>query len=364
MKQKERIVGLDLLRILAMFFVVVVHVLGQGGVMEKAMSVSKWHYYPLKLIQAVAYCAVPCYAILSGYVGVDKKWKPSNLISLVFTALFYTIGFSVLFYLLKPKEIGFSGMLRGMLPDYWYLVCYFGLFFFMPLLNKTLEAISQKMIFCILLLMFFVFSMTSPILMAIKRDPFRLLEGFSVIWLLVLYLVGGYLKLYGICKNRLKLKMVMLFLLSIFITLLSKGLTNELGYGNMNLLYHYTSPTIFLASVALVVLFANMDIRWKKKGIITYFSTFTFAVYLIHQQQFVNIYCIENQFLWVLEYHWIISVLAVLGGALLIYLICSIMDMIRFYIFQWLRLKQFAVWIEKTCARAIDWLTIKMGINE
>ena len=185
MKEKERIVGLDLLRILAMLFVVVVHVLAQGGVMNVAMSVSKWHYYPMKLIQTFAYCAVPCYAIISGYVAVGNKWKPSNLISLIFTALFYTIGFSVLFYLLKSGEIGFGGMVKGMLPDYWYLLCYCGLFFFMPILNKALELIEQKTMFCILLLMFLLFSATSPIFAIMGKDPFQLIEGFSVIWLMI-----------------------------------------------------------------------------------------------------------------------------------------------------------------------------------
>ncbi len=363
MTEKERNYGIDLLRLISMFLVVVVHVLAQGGVMETAMSVSKWHYYPLKLIQAVAYCAVPCYAIVSGYVGVGRKWKPANLINLILTALFYTVGFSVLFYCFKPSEIGFGGMVKGAIPDYWYLMCYCGLFFFIPILNKVLETLSQKTMFHILLLIFLVFSCTSPIFMALRKDPFGLSEGFSMIWLMVLYLLGGYLKLYGLGQHRIKTKMLLLLVGSILLTFCSKAITNVLGYGDMNLLYHYTSPTIVLASVALVMLFANLNIQWEKRNMITYFSTFTFAVYLIHQQQFVRQYCMVNQFLWVLEYHWLVSVLAVLGSGLAIYLICSVIDMIRFYIFKWLHIKQFTVWVEKKCAKVGNWLTAKMKIE-
>ena len=157
--------------------------------------------------------------------------------------------------------------------------------------------------------------------------------------------------------------MIVMFLLSIFVTFLSKVLTNTLGYGNINLLYHYTSPTIVLAAIALVVLFANINIRCKKKQIITYFSTFTFAVYLIHQQEFVSMYCIENQFLWVLEYPWIVSALLVLGAALSIYVICTLIDIMRLYIFKWLHLKDFAVWIEKNFAKVGAWVIEKMKIE-
>lgn len=363
MRTKERNVGLDLLRILAMLFVVVVHVLAQGGVMEAAMSVSKAHYYSLKFLQVFAYCAVPCYAMLSGYVGVGRKWKPSNLISLIFTALFYTVGFSVLFYFLKRSEIGFGEMVKGMIPDYWYLVAYCGMFFFMPILNKALETLSQKQMFSVLLLCFLAFSGTSPIFMVMGRDPFYLGEGFTMIWLMFLYLVGGYLQLYGICRGRIKTKMAILLGISVVATFLSKVVTNTLGYGNMNLLYHYTSPTILLASLALVVLFANINIQWKKKHLITYMATFTFAVYLIHQQQFVSEYCVVNQFLWILNLNCVVSVLAVLGSALAIYIVCTLMDVARFYIFKWLHLKELAVWIEKIGAKVGNWLIGKMKIE-
>ena len=125
MNTKERNTGIDFLRIIAMIGVVFLHVLSQGGALDRAATISLRHYYRLKLLQTLGYCSVPMYAIISGYVGVGRKWKPSNLIYLIFTALFYTIGFSVLLYVFKSEEIGVVGMLKGMIPDYWYLMCYF-----------------------------------------------------------------------------------------------------------------------------------------------------------------------------------------------------------------------------------------------
>lgn len=363
MNSKERNVGIDLLRIIAMLFVVIIHVLAQGGVMSMASDTSHLHYYSLKFIQTLGYCAVPVYAIISGYVGVGKKWKPSNLLNLLFTALFYTVIFSVFFYLLKPQTIGLGKMVKAMIPDYWYLACYCGLFMFMPLLNKALETMSQRSLLYLLLIIFVTYSCTSPLFVAIGRDPLRLHEGFSVLWLITLYLVGGYLKLYGFTMNNKKAKMFILFILCVLLTVASKVVTNLLGYGNVNLLYHYTSPTIFLASVAIVVIFAEMKIQFKCKNAITYFATFTFSIYLIHQQELVNLFCVKNQFLWVLNYNALISFVLVIASALAIYVLCTVIDVLRYYLFKFLHVKDFCVYIEKLLTKFASWLSKKLSVK-
>lgn len=53
--EKERNIGIDLLRMIAMLLVVVLHVLAQGGVIDKAMQTSSAHYYILKGLQTIAY---------------------------------------------------------------------------------------------------------------------------------------------------------------------------------------------------------------------------------------------------------------------------------------------------------------------
>lgn len=364
MGTEERNAGIDLLRMIAMVLVVALHVLAQGGVMNVAMETSNFHYYSLKAIQAIGSCAVPIYAIISGYVGVGKKWKPSNLINLVFTALFYTIGFSIVFYLLKPNEIGVGGMFKAMIPDYWYLMCYFGLFLFMPLLNNVLVNMSKKGLFYVLLALFLFFSCTSPIFMVMGRDPFRLVEGSSVIWLMFLYLIGGYLKLYRNEENNKKIRKLLLFIICIVITVCSKVITNLMGYDEINLLFHYTSPTIILASIAIVLIFADFKIACNSKKTITFLSTFSFSVYLIHMQELVTFYCIEDKFLWVLDYNAIFSFLMVIGCAIAIFICCTVIDLLRFYVFKLLHIKELAIWMEKIGAKFAKWIVCKFCVQD
>lgn len=68
--------GIDALRIVSMLMVVTLHVLGHGGVLKIAESEKYWIVWFLEIS---AYCAVNCYALISGYVGVYSKYKFSNL---------------------------------------------------------------------------------------------------------------------------------------------------------------------------------------------------------------------------------------------------------------------------------------------
>lgn len=363
MNSKERNVGIDLLRILAMLFVVILHILAQGGVMSMASDTSHLHYYSLKFIQTLGCCAVPVYAIISGYVGVGRRCKPSNLINLVVTALFYTITFSVIFYFLKPEVVGVGGMIKAMIPDYWYLLCYFGLFLFMPLLNKVLETLPRTTLFYSLLAIFVILSCTCPIFAIMGRDPFRLMEGASIIWLIVYYLVGGYIKLYKSERQHKKGKLIFIFLLCIVITETSKAVTNIMGKGNVNLLYYYNSPTIFVASIVIVMLFSQINLQSKMKNVITYFASFTFSIYLIHQQELVNLFCVENQFLWVLNYNALISFVLVIASGLAIYVLCTVIDVLRYYLFKFLHVKDFCVYIEKLLTKFASWLSKKLSVK-
>ena len=87
MLNKERNYGIDCLRVISMFMVVLLHVLGRGGVLQATKNLSI-NYGVSWFLEIAAYCAVNCYAIISGYVGYGRKIKYSNLIYLIFCVAF------------------------------------------------------------------------------------------------------------------------------------------------------------------------------------------------------------------------------------------------------------------------------------
>lgn len=61
--KKEKFFGIELLRILATFYIILLHVVGQGGV-AAASGGGKGTYMASYLLLALA-----CYALISGFVG-------------------------------------------------------------------------------------------------------------------------------------------------------------------------------------------------------------------------------------------------------------------------------------------------------
>ena len=74
--REKRASNIELLRIIAMFFVVSLHYLGKGGTLlpygDENFTFNTWFAW---LIEAFAYVAVNVYVLIAGYFLVDAKFK-------------------------------------------------------------------------------------------------------------------------------------------------------------------------------------------------------------------------------------------------------------------------------------------------
>lgn len=70
--EMDRNVGLDIARISAMCGIIILHILGQGGVLE-ACDINSTEYWISWWIEICAYCSVDLFALLSGWLGIHKK---------------------------------------------------------------------------------------------------------------------------------------------------------------------------------------------------------------------------------------------------------------------------------------------------
>ena len=101
---REKNHGIDVLRMLAMFMVVVLHILNQGGILNASGRFTS-QYEVGWLLQTAAFCAVDVYALISGYVWVYAKYRYRNIIELWMQVLFYTILITVLFWVFVPDSV-------------------------------------------------------------------------------------------------------------------------------------------------------------------------------------------------------------------------------------------------------------------
>ena len=295
----KRNYGIDLLRIVAMVFVAALHVIGIGGIITGSGLLSP-QFLTAQFLRIAMLCAVNCYALISGYVGWDRRPKLSGFAMLWVKAVSVCVILTVLFartVALDAKTI-ISALIPVTTGQYWYLTAYAGLFVLMPILNFTICRMPKKELTAALggILLLFCLLPISPL-----TDAFYLHDGYSVLWLAVMYLLGGWLGKYEILSRLAGWKWGLLYLGAVvfawlprMVVLWWKPVYWSMAYGNI--LIEYTSPTIVLAAVSLLGVFCRLSLpRWAE-GIVEKLSPHAFGVYLLHAHPLVFRYLLEDRF--------------------------------------------------------------------
>ena len=118
----KRNYGIDLLRLPAMCFVAALHIIGIGGVIAGSELLSG-QFLTAQLLRIAMLCAVDCYALISGYVGWDRKPRLSGLATLWLKAVAFCLIITALFA--RSHELSHETWLSALLPvttgQYWFL---------------------------------------------------------------------------------------------------------------------------------------------------------------------------------------------------------------------------------------------------
>lgn len=202
-QKSERNFGIDLLRILSMLMVVILHILGQGGILGNCEFLSG-SYMVAWLLEIASYCAVNCYALISGYVGYKARYKYSNIINLYMQVIFYTIGITMIFAIVAPETVHLGDIVKVLFPFaytnvYWYFTAYFCLFFFIPVLNLVVDKLEKRELKILIVCIVLLYSIMPTIF---RRDMFFTGDGCSPIWLAMLYIMGAYIRKYDVTSRE------------------------------------------------------------------------------------------------------------------------------------------------------------------
>ena len=356
MKSLSRNYGVDLLRIVSMIGVVFLHVLGHGGVLSSSQSLDK--FSTVWFFEIFAFPAVNSFMLVSGYVGYKGENitpKIKNILSLWFTVLFYSITIFFLFYLFGAEPFGINQLIRTFMPtitgSYWFFTAYFGLFLISPVLNLFVHKSNLKQAF-VFLLVLSLFSVVS-----LNRDTFSLLDGYSVIWFVFVYLTGAVIKKYGLDKVVSKKAWLIIVLSAFVITWLSKVVLffSDVSFlHNSGILVNYVSPTIIVMAIGLLCLFSNIKIPPSCHKTISFVATSAFSVYLIHDNVLVRNHLITKVHTVVGGFNPVLLALSIIGIVLAIFVFCILIDKIRIWLFNILKINKFSVYIESVIKTKVD----------
>ena len=358
---KKRNIGIDLLRIVCMLMVLTLHIIGPGGLLNSIKMFSA-KYEIAWLFEILCYCAVDCYAIITGYVMCESKVKISNIINLWMQVWVYSVVLTIGMMIMVPGSVGTKTLFYSLFPVtfnmWWYFSAYFGMFLFLPFINRWLENISKrelKKFIVIDIVIICVF----PVVM--HSDPFLFNYGYSTIWLTLMYILGAYIKKFvDLDKISKKKCLIAYFTINIFLWInkfVVDYIINSIIPGKREhgiTFITYTSIFVVVSAVLMVIFFAKLQIKNNVlQKSIKALSSVSFGVFLIHTHPSIwNI--IKGMIVSITTSSTPMFVLKIVGTVLAIYVVCSFIDYLRLLLFKALKVKNLSIKIGNSIEHGID----------
>ena len=186
--------GLECLRIISIILIVSMHILGN------TFHTSNWLNKEFILfINTLGNTGVTLFILISGYFGI--RFNTHKFFKMLVVVWFYSIVSYLIETIWLHTPHTWIGLASSLLPilskKYWFMTCYVVLYCFSPYLNRLVQNLSQKSYKQLLLLwgFFFVFAPTI-LFFEIQNDT-----GKGIINVTLAYLIGQYLKVYGLPEN-------------------------------------------------------------------------------------------------------------------------------------------------------------------
>lgn len=329
----KRSSNIELLRILAMFLVLVLHALNLAiGIPNQTQCIaSPGNAFIRLFLQSLSIVAVNVFILISGWFGIKPTLK--KLISLMFQVFFFTISILLVSGIIRGfGNISPGSMLKSLMitKSYWFVKSYICLFILSPILNLFAEK-ADKRTFGLLLICFFVFQTIYGWTDSAPEFNY----GYSVIAFIGLYLLARYLKMYPVRQlSDRRLCFSAYLLLSL---LLALGVWTLIRVGfhtkhSIPVAFSYINPLVVLSSIALFFSFANTEIPYSKT--INWLAVSAFSVYIIHINGYVFRYFKET--VWHIYTTFPVFVRSVLILLFLmgVFLICVLLDKVRLTIWK------------------------------
>ncbi|HEY4400370.1 MAG TPA: acyltransferase family protein [Lactobacillaceae bacterium] len=281
-----RLGGIDFARVTAGFMVVAIHNLWWGGVLRHYDQMD-WDWAAAWFFEALVIVAVNLFGLISGYLLIHHDMKFKKVLQLWGQALAMGLVTLVVIGSLQPQILTSQTIVQTLFPisarTYWYFSAYLFVYLMLPIINAGIKQLPQR-----------VFGQITLALLGIAitvgwQGNFFLRGGFTGAWLLILYFVGAYWRLYGLPKrlNALNKWQALLvyggasafgWLCTIIPPLFGKS---DIATVDKTFL-SYLSPNVVIATLALFHFFVQMpSLRDARQKFVARVGALTFAVFLL-----------------------------------------------------------------------------------
>jgi brp/blh family beta-carotene 15,15'-monooxygenase len=352
--------NIELLRIVSMFMILTHHYVVNSGIMEGfGAGSTSINYIFLALFGMWGKTGINIFIMISGYFMCRSKLTVKRYCKVLFEYLFYlfVIYFTLLFMGYEVFNVArINDLLFGVFKyanvSGNFLGSFFMFYLFIPFINKFIHQLTKAEFRNLILLLLFVFTILSTVF-------FNIFVFGEIFWFIAIYLIGAYLKLYPpTWANSLKASrnLLILSLIVSYASVVLMVIKEQFMY-TFYFVIDANKLGAVLVSIFMFTTFKNINIGYSR--FINLIAKTAFGVLLIHANSDAM-----RRFMWRDLLHvdtfyslplttLIIKSLFICCG---IFVVCSILDMIRIYLFEEPLFKNFEP-IEKMIIKT--WSAIK-----
>ncbi|MDR7857531.1 acyltransferase family protein [Tissierella sp.] len=297
-KESNRILYIDILRVISVFAVVLLHISASFVVDINANGIKWW--WIGNIIDSATRWSVPVLILISGQLMLDKS-REEEIVPFLrkrLTKIFIPLITWSFIYMLWVNRLNIqwnADLILSFLKNFylgkvhihlWYLYMIFGLYLVTPILRPYVNnAKKDNLVYFIV-----VWFISNGIIgFSQKFTEYTLAFNLSFFhWGIGFYLLGFYLSKYSLSKKQRKL-LYFLGFLGLIVTIYGTYiLTKNNGGIFVPHLYSNYAPNVMFTAIAIFELFKN--INWHRiigdnkiiKRIISSISKTSFGIYLVH----------------------------------------------------------------------------------
>ena len=278
----NRNLGIELFRIVCMLLIIAFHVSDHGVIsIDSTMPITEnWLTLAFaRLGGAIGNCA---FVIIGGYLLCMKEFDSRRIIKLWLQTFFYSVVCGLIAFKMGLIDVTIKKIVMMLLPitynEYWFISSYLILIILVPFLNPLLHNISKNKHKGFIGIGVLIFSLIPTITRDFWMDSNNL-----ILFFIVLYAVGAYIRMYSIPGNKKYLLYAVLLMILVGTSIWGLAYINQTFNKNIDI-FTLVWPTYrfpgLLTALCLFLGFKDLQLPYGK--IITFFSTSVFSVYLLH----------------------------------------------------------------------------------
>jgi surface polysaccharide O-acyltransferase-like enzyme len=274
---KERLFGLDLLKLLSMLMIIFHHLSKHGGFWAASTGATRWG---IAVINGLFAPSVNLFVFVSAYLMIKRgRVTVRGYLRLYAEVVFYTLLTYAAACLLGAQSLSAIMLLKCFLPIsypvFWFAKMYFLMYLAAPLLLVLVKHLEQKPYQITVGAIFLILSLQT----FLRLDILPLANGFSALWFMLLFLLAGYWVRFGVSLRKRYWALIWAVSTAYMCLWVWQ---NGLDIG-------YTHVFVALQTVSAFGLLQDLRCErgWLQKSAI-WLSSCTFGIYLLHDGDFVR----------------------------------------------------------------------------